>query len=299
LLASTGLREPLGWLTKVYFIAQAVGQLLPTTAGVDAVRIVEHTRRRRADLGEAAAAVLIDRLVGAATTLVIGGCSLAALSSMHGGVGSYLWAELALAAFLVTVVLALFSRRVGSMLGNAGRLAAAVRLERPARSIYRALHRYRGRAWTLATAGGLSLVIQLGRAAAIWLCAIAVGIRVGPIAFVLLGSLLALAMMIPITVNGVGVREAFFVVFLAQFGVEADAAFAAGFLFFSLTILATIPGAGLLVARYLRRILRARGLRREEPLAHATEHGNEAPRDPLAASRARRSSAGYDHGSVS
>ena len=45
LLAEKGIREPLGWLTKLYFVAYAAGQVLPTAVGGDAVRILEHSRR--------------------------------------------------------------------------------------------------------------------------------------------------------------------------------------------------------------------------------------------------------------
>jgi glycosyltransferase 2 family protein len=42
LLASKGIHEPLGWLTKLYFVGYAAGQVLPTSIGGDALRIVEH-----------------------------------------------------------------------------------------------------------------------------------------------------------------------------------------------------------------------------------------------------------------
>ena len=40
-------------------------------------------------------------------------------------------------------------------------------------------------------------------------------------------------MLVPFTVNGIALREAFFVSFLGKLHVPADAAFATGFLFFS------------------------------------------------------------------
>ena len=52
----------------------------------------------------------------------------------------------------------------------------------------------------------------------------------------MLGPLLFLVMLVPFTVNGLAVREAFFVSFLGKLGVDADAAFACGFLFFVMTL---------------------------------------------------------------
>ena len=67
-----------------------------------------------------------------------------------------------------------------------------------------------------------------------------------------MGPLLFLVMLVPFTMNGLAVREAFFVSFLGQLGVSADAAFAAGFLFFLVTIAMAIPGALVLAWEGLR-----------------------------------------------
>ena len=58
----------------------------------------------------------------------------------------------------------------------------------------------------------------------------------------MLGPLLFLVMLVPFTINGLAVREAFFVSFLGKLGVDADAAFACGFLFFVMTLAARAAG---------------------------------------------------------
>jgi len=54
-------------------------------------------------------------------------------------------------------------------------------------------------------------------------------------------------------VNGLAVRESFFVSFLGTLGVPADRAFATGFLFFVVTIALSLPGAGIVGWEALRR----------------------------------------------
>jgi hypothetical protein len=49
------------------------------------------------------------------------------------------------------------------------------------------------------------------------------------------------------------VREAFFVSFLGNVGVDGDSAFAAGFLFFVVTVLMAVPGAVILAWEGIRR----------------------------------------------
>ena len=65
---------------------------------------------------------------------------------------------------------------------------------------------------------------QLVRIMAIWLCGKAVGETPSPLAYIVVGPLLFLVMLIPFTINGLGAREAFFLAFLPRFGVSNDAA---------------------------------------------------------------------------
>jgi hypothetical protein len=62
-----------------------------------------------------------------------------------------------------------------------------------------------------------------------------------------LGPLLFLVMLVPFTVNGIGVREAFFISFLGKLSIPHDTAFACGFLFFVMTILLALPGVGVVL----------------------------------------------------
>ena len=106
----------------------------------------------------------------------------------------------------------------------------------------------------------MTVVLQFVRIMSIWLCGEAVGLDLSLLVYVILGPLLFLVMMVPFTINGLGVREAFFVAFLGRFGVDADAAFATGFLFYAITIAASMPGAGILLWRGARpMVTRGRG----------------------------------------
>jgi hypothetical protein len=67
-----------------------------------------------------------------------------------------------------------------------------------------------------------------------------------------MGPILFVVLLAPFTINGLAVREAFFVSFLGNLGVPADPAFAAGFLFFLVTVLMAVPGAFILGREGLR-----------------------------------------------
>jgi uncharacterized protein (TIRG00374 family) len=253
LLASKGVHEPLRWLLRLYFIGYAASQVLPTGIGGDAVRIVEHVRRRPAVKAETAGAVLMERVVGSAGVLIVVAIGLVLAVGRYDDIGPFIWVEVASVVTLVAFGVVLFSRRAFALLErHVFTRGSGLRLQRALRAVWTALHGYRWQTRALALALAATVAVQFVRIIAIWLCGEAVGVEVSPIVYIILGPLLFLVTMIPVTVNGLGVRESFFVFFLERFGVGADAAFAAGFLFFAVTIATALPGGFILAWRSLR-----------------------------------------------
>jgi uncharacterized protein (TIRG00374 family) len=249
LLASKGIHEPIGWLTKLYFMGYAAGQVLPTSLGGDAVRIAAHARRRPHAKGEAAAAVLMERALGSAGTLVLVAIGLVLAIGRYDNIALLVWLEGVFVVSAAAVFVLLFSRRANAWLQARG---STRRVARAVQSVWLALHAYRERPGVLGTVLGATLVIQMARIMTIWLCGEAVGVDVSPLVYVVMGPLLFLIMLIPFTINGLGVREAFFIAFLGRFGVSADAAFATGFLFYAVSIGASIPGGFIMLWESLR-----------------------------------------------
>jgi hypothetical protein len=228
----------------MYFVSYAASQVLPTAVGGDAVRIIEHARRRPDVRATAAGAVVMERILGSAGTLVLVALALALAAGRYEGVRLLVILELALLAAMIVLGLLLFSKRLGRHLEERlFPLGRRLRLDSPMQSLYRAMHEYRTAPRALFAILLVTLVAQFSRVIAIWLCGEAVGIDVSPIVYIILGPLLFLVQMIPFTLNGIGVREAFFVGFLGRFDVPQEAAFAAGFLYFAVSIATSVPGA--------------------------------------------------------
>jgi hypothetical protein len=121
-------------------------------------------------------------------------------------------------------------------------LVRRFRLERPLRAVYEGIHGFRDHGRLLGGVFVLTLAIQAWRVLAIWLAGKAVGVELSPRPYYVMGPMLFLVILIPFTINGLAAREAFFVSFLGQLHVAADAAFATGFLFFLVTLLLSAPG---------------------------------------------------------
>jgi uncharacterized membrane protein YbhN (UPF0104 family) len=246
LLAVRRVHESVAWLMRTYFVSYAVGQVLPTSVGGDASRIFETSRRHPGQISPVTGSVLIERAIGGAVTLLLAGVGFLLAIGRY-SIGAYLWPE---AIFVVLTILAgvvFFSRSVRRRLGFALPLARRLRVETPARAVYDGIHGYREHVGTLFVVAGVSAAQQVTRVVAIYASGRAVGIHLSVLPYVVLGPLLFLVMLVPFTVNGIGVREAFFVSFLGNLDVPADRAFACGFLFFVMTIVLALPGLTLIL----------------------------------------------------
>jgi uncharacterized protein (TIRG00374 family) len=253
LLAARGVHEPFSWLLRLYFVSYAAGQVLPTAIGGDAVRIIEHARRRPDAKATAAASVFMERALGSAATLVLVAVALGVAVGRYEDARFLLVLEAVLVVAMVVLGLLLFSRRLGLALERRlFPLGRRIRLERPLQSLYWAMHEYRTAPGVLVAVLAVSVLSQALRVVAIWLCGEAVGADVSPVVYIILGPLLFIVQMIPFTLNGLGVREAFFVLFLGRFDVPEDVAFAAGFLFYAVSIATALPGAFILLWKSVR-----------------------------------------------
>ena len=246
LLAARGVHESLPRLVRTYFVGYAAGQVLPTSLGGDASRIYETSRRHRDSSGAAAGTVLLERGLGGVATLLLAAVGFA-LALGHYSVGGYIWVELAFVVGAVLACIVLFSTRLHPLLHWTRPVLRWLRIERPLREVYLALHSFRSERRLLVWMFVLTVAVQAVRVLAIWSAGKAVGVDLSPRPYYVMGPLLFLVMLVPFTVNGLAVRETFFVSFLAALGVSANAAFATGFLFFLVTIALALPGAAILM----------------------------------------------------
>jgi glycosyltransferase 2 family protein len=242
LLAASGVDERLGWLVRTTFVSYSAAQVLPTSLGGDASRIYETSRRHPGLRGPVAGTVLLERALGGAATLLLAAVGFA-LAVGHYSVGGYVWVELAFVVLSLVGAFVLFSTSLHPVLHRLRPSLQRLRIEALLRDVYLALHGYRRRLGLLGGVFALTVVVQAARVLAIWSAGKAVGVDLSPRPYYVMGPLLFLVMLVPFTINGLAVRESFFVSFLGTLGVSADQAFSAGFLFFVVTVVVALPGA--------------------------------------------------------
>jgi uncharacterized protein (TIRG00374 family) len=246
LLEAHEITERLRWLTRAYFVAYTAGQVLPTSLGGDAVRVVETSRRHAGRTAVVTGTILLERGLGGAATVLLGAFGFV-LSIGHYDVSAYLWIEGVFVFGTLVLGFMFFARSARPLLRRVKLQLERSRLAGPLESFYEGVHHYRGRPRLLGEVFTVTIVVQTVRILSIWAVAKAVGIDLDVRVYYVMGPLLFLVMLVPFTLNGIAVREAFFVSFLGSLGVGANQAFAAGFLYFLVTLLLVVPGGIILI----------------------------------------------------
>jgi len=241
LLARTGVKvRP--WRVVGYTWAAALGNLvLPTGAGGDVARVIGAGR----ESGEGAAvlgATLVDRLLGLSTLGALGLLGLTRLPELEGTHSGRTVVVAILANAAATLGLLTFL--LGPMRAKALSWLARRLPGRPAQraaELGAALDRLRKRPGFL-TLIGISLLVQTCRILAHAEVARALDIRVGLGYFFAFVPLLAIAVSLPVSVGGIGVRESLGAFLFGFLGIDAARGSAMQLLAYLVTIAVTLPG---------------------------------------------------------
>jgi uncharacterized protein (TIRG00374 family) len=249
LLRAKGIAVPIGWLTRTYFVALFLGQFLPAAIGGDAVRAVELGRRTQA-APEAVASVLIDRLVGVVSLVALAVVAYAA-GGGSGGRPEVAVAEALFGLAALAMLALLFSAGLRGMAARYLEPRVAGRQLAAGQRFYDALHEYRDHRATLGAVCGLALAVQVARVWTIWMLVQALRLDVPVSEIFAAGPVLFAALILPVSLNGIGVREAVFVSFLRD-STTAEQAIALGVAFFAVGTATALAGAPILLVRWVR-----------------------------------------------
>jgi hypothetical protein len=228
LLAAKGVRVKQADLLYYYLVGNFFSAFLPTSVGGDVVRVVGlgGGSERRADV---LASVVVERLLGFFVLLPLG---LAALPFV--GRDLLEW-NLVVTVWIVAgivfvgayvILLRPVARRLSRVLSPILRLLQRFKARERLEKAYEAVVSYRNCRGALYHGLALSLVSRLLWISGCLLIARAFSLEIDFPTLLLIVPIVELARMIPISISGLGVREATFVAMLRQFGVEDSLGFA-------------------------------------------------------------------------
>ncbi|MEX0668939.1 MAG: lysylphosphatidylglycerol synthase transmembrane domain-containing protein [Pirellulales bacterium] len=238
-----GFDFPRRFFVLRFFEGMFFSLCLPSSIGGDVVkayRVGETTPRRLL----AGCSVVADRLTGLSALAVLGGAALAARKYSLG-----LPATLAVAAALLAAVLTVFLGGVSFL----DRLIAVLPAPHPARGFLAQLLPYQQQPSLIAKAVAWSFIVQMGGAVAVALSGRALGVDQPLSLWFSVVPLVALAMVLPISIGGFGVRENAMSYLLAEQGVLSAQGVAIALLWGLSTVLTGMVGGALVLMDRSRR----------------------------------------------
>lgn len=235
LAAILRLEAPVTDFLAFRFIATFANTLIPGVAGGDALRAI-YLGRRTSRFGEAVASVLADRIVGLIGLLWL--AAGAAIVLKERGLPSTLTTlpiVTGLIAFASFVARPLMIRLVQLMPSRVSRYGGLIVTYLEHRS-------------ALLAPLALSVIVQFVLAVCQYLLALGIGIDAPLILFLFCVPIAGVFASLPLTINGLGVREGAYLVLFGMAGVDRTNAIALGLLWFVCTTLGALPGALAFVA---------------------------------------------------
>ncbi|MCX6550144.1 MAG: lysylphosphatidylglycerol synthase transmembrane domain-containing protein [Acidobacteria bacterium] len=243
LLRPVQLTVPYLRMVAFYFIGMFFNFFLPTIVGGDAVKAILLARETGAP-ARATMSVFMERNVGLLALLAI--ATIAAVFAPPVAVKgvSLLHLTLLLFAGFIVANVVLADRRAYHVIDYLVAMTPLARISSRAASLYDAVVPYRERRWwgLVAATIGQSFLFQGVVILVVFLNANALDQHVPVAALAVFVPLISLAGMLPISVNGLGIREALYLLLFGRIGVPADVAVSLAVLYSVVTFAASLPG---------------------------------------------------------
>ena len=260
LLRAIEIRIPLWKVCAYYHVGLFFNNFLPANIGGDIARVVDASRYARTR-SAALSTVVMDRAMG---TVALAGLALVstlpAIDRFHLSLAylslvaffalsaTFLWALLH-PRFLATVEALLSRVGLGRLRPHLDELAAN-------------LAGFRNQRRLLIEVLAIAIVVQVSRIGVHLLVSRAFGLAIPATYFFLFVPLLAVIVSLPISFNGIGVREGAGIVLFGLVGVPRAAAFSLQFTTYLVAVAVSLLGAFVFLVRIPRRRLEAKQLRR-------------------------------------
>jgi glycosyltransferase 2 family protein len=234
-----GSRPPFSRVLRIFFVSSFVSNFVPSVAA-DMYRAYA-LARCDVHLAESTASVLMDRVLGVLSMVIVGACALPFAPDLGVARG------LTVALFIAFVACAaaggvVFSERAGAAFLRLINLLPFNAVRRAAESLTAAVRRYARHHGALARVLLMSIAVQVIRVIQAWCLGEALGLQLPLLIYFAAIPVILLIMQVPVTINGLGTTQVAFVTLLGAGGADAARATALSLLFLALGLIGTLPG---------------------------------------------------------
>ena len=226
---------------RIVFMGNFFSLFLPSSIGGDVFRAYYVSRRTKKGLSYMLTTTFLDRSAGLGALLLIGLCAALFSDIAVGGVRlSRVFIAFTSVYFLVSV--AVFHdwlhRATSRLLARFGFDALDEKLQ----LIYEGLRALIRAPAAVLVIFGLSLIIQFVAVCVMWFAAQSLNFGSSFGVFLIFIPLINLSIMVPITINGFGLRESLYLLLFVELGTQDEIAVALGLLQFFIVMMVALPG---------------------------------------------------------
>jgi glycosyltransferase 2 family protein len=242
LLRSQGVDAPIWKLIQSCIVASFFRQFLPSTIGGDAIRAYDSWKMGATKM-VAISTLVVDRVLGLVILMLFATIALLLSPRLIPELPLLpLWIALA-GGGMACIVLLIFLPK-SQFYRPAERIIEILPtiLQRPARKVTHSFTAFQGQPRLLLRSLGLSLLLQLNVVLFYVLIGSALGLEMPILAYFIIVPLATVVMMIPVSINAIGLREAVFVLLLGIFAVNTSEALAFAWLEYGLFLLHSLIG---------------------------------------------------------
>jgi len=253
LIRVQGGDAPIFFLVRSFMVALFFNNFLPSTVGGDVVRMYDSWRLGNSK-SDAVTVVLVDRFLGVIVLLCFALLALIFDEVVAGEVPFITaWAAAGLAGMGIATWLILKIPASTTQMLSSAKNSLMARIGGMLAKVLCSFQAYRHGRSAILRALGLSVLLQVNVVVHFTLVARAVGIEVPVESMFLIIPVAVFIMMMPISINAIGVREAVFVFLFSLYGVHSVEALAFAWIAYGFTLLQGVLGGIVFALRRERR----------------------------------------------
>lgn len=240
LLRARGLAVPVLYLARSFIIASFLNFFFPTSVGGDVFRAYD-TGRYTGEPEKSLGILLVERLSGLFSLVLLAVIASPWVATMYGSARITV-TPIAIAILFIMGSLLLFWKPFIGGLGRLFDLPVLRKMKRKARDVHEAMTSFRFHKGAFGYAFSIGLLLQFNFVLHHYFIARAVGMTLDVPVFLFLVPLVSVLLLIPASLNGIGLRENAFVVLLGVLGVPREQSVAFCALLFGAMLLFGVIG---------------------------------------------------------
>lgn len=250
ILKSFGIRPGFLELVRIAYIGFFFNFFLPTGVGGDLFRAYYLAKRESCGMSRALVSIALERSAGMGALLFLGlGASAVTQYEFQGILLLHVF--LVITAIYVLANLAVFHPRLHRLMMKILRRLKRDELAEKVELVSQGMRSLRGSPRALMQSMGISLIVQVLAIMVVWLSALAIRLDIPFGVFLIFVPIVNISIMLPISINGVGIRENLYELLFQPLGVAASMSVSISLLSYLAFLIAGLPG-GIVYSMYKR-----------------------------------------------